>query len=425
RERDPRGPRSTRHPHRRRTRERDVDRCGERHLADLHRGRARGRRALDSGVRGDGGSREDPPRGPPRGRIRGQAPDQSALVLAPRGDRGSARGRREGRSRPRDPPRRARRKPRQEQLRRARRALRSGARRLRRGLRDGPRVQGSRALGRPRPLRGSPRRALEPRRADLPARSRGLWRLRRGDVSHQVVRRPDRTIANRECEMSEAIPPLAPLPTDLSQLQLTLDPKPTAYFGRGRVAETGEILTTLGARAVLVVTDPVLATSPIVARVRESRAAAGIRASVYSDVTANRTTDALDAGSDAAAAFQADAIVAVGGGSAMDAAKGIALGAVNPQRGLELDYATEFEQPALPIVAIPTTAGTGAEVTAFGVITDARGRRKFYVGHESTTARAAILDPELTVGLPPAATAATGMDALTHSVESYLSVRAN
>ncbi len=225
--------------------------------------------------------------------------------------------------------------------------------------------------------------------------------------------------------MSEAIPPLAPLPTDLSQLQLTLDPKPTAYFGRGRVAETGEILTTLGARAVLVVTDPFLATSPIVARVRESIAAAGIRASVYSDVTANPTTDALDAGSDAAAAFQADAIVAVGGGSAMDAAKGIALGAVNPQRGLELDYATEFEQPALPIVAIPTTAGTGAEVTAFGVITDARGRRKFYVGHESTTARAAILDPELTVGLPPAATAATGMDALTHSVESYLSVRAN
>lgn len=225
--------------------------------------------------------------------------------------------------------------------------------------------------------------------------------------------------------MSEATPPLAPLPTDLSQLQLTLDPKPTAYFGRGRVAETGTILTTLGARAVLVVTDPFLATSPIVARVLESIAAAGIRASVYSDVTANPTTDAIDAGSDVAAAFQADAIVAVGGGSSMDAAKGIALGAVNPQRGLDLDYSTDFEHPALPIVAIPTTAGTGAEVTAFGVITDVRARRKFYVGHESTTARAAILDPELTVGLPPAATAATGMDALTHSVESYLSVRAN
>lgn len=225
--------------------------------------------------------------------------------------------------------------------------------------------------------------------------------------------------------MSEAIPPLAPLPTGLSQLQLTLDPKPTAYFGRGRVAETGAILMTLGARAVLVVTDPFLATSPIVARVLGSIAAAGIRASVYSDVTANPTTNALDEGSDAAAAFQAEAIVAVGGGSSMDAAKGIALGAVNQQRGLDLEYSTEFEQPALPIVAIPTTAGTGAEVTAFGVITDARGRRKFYVGHESTTARAAILDPELTVGLPPAATAATGMDALTHSVESYLSVRAN
>lgn len=109
----------------------------------------------------------------------------------------------------------------------------------------------------------------------------------------------------------------------------------------------------------------------------------------------------------------------------MDAAKGIALGAVNPQRGIDLDYTSAFEHPALPIIAIPTTAGTGAEVNAFGVITDVVGHRKFYVGHDSALARAAILDPELTLGLPPSATAATGMDALTHALESYLSVRAN
>ena len=117
--------------------------------------------------------------------------------------------------------------------------------------------------------------------------------------------------------------------------------------------------------------------------------------------------------------------MAVGGGSPIDAAKGIALAAVNPQRGRELDYRSDFAAPALPLIAVPTTAGTGAETNAFGVVTDEAARRKFYVGHASTMPAAAILDPDLTIGLPPGATAATGMDALTHAVESYLSVRAN
>ncbi len=146
---------------------------------------------------------------------------------------------------------------------------------------------------------------------------------------------------------------------------------------------------------------------------------------VYGEVTPNPTTTNLDAGSDLAASVGADAIVSVGGGSSLDAAKGISIGAVNPERGIALDYSTPFARTALPIVAIPTTAGTGAEVNAFGVITDVVGHRKFYVGHDSALARAAILDPELTVGLPPGATAATGFDALTHALESYLSVRAN
>ena len=118
-------------------------------------------------------------------------------------------------------------------------------------------------------------------------------------------------------------------------------------------------------------------------------------------------------------------VVAVGGGSPIDAAKGIALAAVNPQRGRALDYRSDFAVAALPLVAVPTTAGTGAETNAFGVVTDQDSRRKFYVGHATTMPAAAILDPELTLGLPARATAATGMDALTHAVESYLSVRAN
>jgi alcohol dehydrogenase len=211
----------------------------------------------------------------------------------------------------------------------------------------------------------------------------------------------------------------------LAETELTLDPKPIAYFGRGAVARVGEIARDAGASRVLIVTDPFLASSPVVAAVLASVEAAGITVAVFDQVTPNPTITCVNDGSDLAASTGADALVAVGGGSSMDAAKGIALGAVNPQRGIELDYTGDFAHPALPIIAVPTTAGTGAEVNAFGVVTDVVGHRKFYVGHSSALARAAVLDPELTVGLPPNATAATGMDALTHALESYLSVRAN
>jgi len=218
---------------------------------------------------------------------------------------------------------------------------------------------------------------------------------------------------------------LAPLPQPLSQSALVLDPKPIAHFGRGTVTEVGAITALEGVTHALIVTDPFLGTSAVVASVRSSLEIAGLTVTVYAGVTANPTTTCVDEGSDLAASVSADGIVAVGGGSSMDAAKGIALGARNPQRGIGLDAGSVFTHPALPIVAVPTTAGTGAEVNAFGVITDVTSHRKFYVGHSSALARAAVLDPDLTVGLPAGATAATGMDALTHALESYLSVRAN
>jgi alcohol dehydrogenase len=183
-----------------------------------------------------------------------------------------------------------------------------------------------------------------------------------------------------------------------------------------------------GAGAVVVVTDTGLAATPVVASVTGGLEAAGMPVTVFRGVHANPTTADLAAGADAVAELAGGArvaLVAVGGGSPIDAAKGIALAAVNPQRGRDLDYRGEFAIPALPIVAVPTTAGTGAETNAFGVVTDPQSRRKFYVGHASTLPAAAVLDPGLTVGLPPAATAATGMDALTHALESYLSIRAN
>ncbi|MBV9381409.1 MAG: iron-containing alcohol dehydrogenase [Streptosporangiaceae bacterium] len=203
---------------------------------------------------------------------------------------------------------------------------------------------------------------------------------------------------------------------------------PAAHFGAGSIARLPAVIRETGANAVLVVTDAGLAATPVADTVTAALAAAGIPASVFPGVHPNPTTDDLAAGATAAAAAGRGgriALVALGGGSPIDAAKGIALAAVNPQRGRDLGYSGDFAAPALPIVAIPTTAGTGAETNAFGVVTDPAARRKFYVGHASSLPAAVILDPALTVGLPPAVTAATGMDALTHALESYLSARPN
>jgi alcohol dehydrogenase len=211
--------------------------------------------------------------------------------------------------------------------------------------------------------------------------------------------------------------------------EIAITPTPAAYLGSGAVAKLPGILGGTGSDAAVVVTDAGLAATPVVARVTSVLDAAGIPVTLFSGVQPNPTTGDLAAGADAVAATGPArarvALVAVGGGSPIDAAKGIALAAVNPQRGRDLDYRSQFARRALPIVAVPTTAGTGAETNAFGVVTDPQTRRKFYVGHASSLPSAAILDPDLTTGLPPAVTAATGMDALTHALESYLSVRAN
>ena len=205
-----------------------------------------------------------------------------------------------------------------------------------------------------------------------------------------------------------------------SPLSLTLTPMPTAHLGAGAVRNLGELA---GTRRVLVVTDPGIAATPVLAAVQD--ALSTTTAAVFAGVHANPTTDDIAAGADAAQDARAELIVAVGGGSSMDAAKGIALAAVNPQRGRDLDYRNDYASPALPIIAVPTTAGTGAETNGFGVITDVETHRKFYVGHATALPHTAVLDPELTVGLPPGPTAATGMDALTHALESFSSVRAN
>jgi alcohol dehydrogenase len=215
---------------------------------------------------------------------------------------------------------------------------------------------------------------------------------------------------------------------NLSGLHLDFGATPAAHFGTGSLAKLGQAVSATGGTEAVIVTDAGMLATPVIDAVQAELGAAGIPLTVFSGAHANPTTDDLAAGADTVADLTSASravLVAVGGGSSIDAPKGIALAAVNPQRGRALDYRSDFATPGVPIVAVPTTAGTGAETNAFGVVTDLSTRSKFYIGHASTRPAAAILDPALTVGLPPASTAATGIDALTHAIESFLSVRAN
>ena len=212
----------------------------------------------------------------------------------------------------------------------------------------------------------------------------------------------------------------------IAHSRLVLTPLPPTHFGLGAIDGVAVTVRGTGSDTAIIVTDQNLAGTSLVTSVADVLAAGGIAVTVFSEVHPNPTTGDVAAGADAvAAAGGRPAVVAVGGGSPIDAAKGIVVAAVNPERGRDLDYRRTFAHPALPLVAVPTTAGTGTETNAFGVITDPVTRRKFYVGGATARPAAAILDPELTVGLPPAATAATGMDALVHALESGMSTRAN
>ncbi len=219
------------------------------------------------------------------------------------------------------------------------------------------------------------------------------------------------------------------MPPPVAGTRIVLSPLPAAHFGAGAIDAVAGIVRGSGCQAAVIVTDQGLARTAMVTSVASMLAASGLAVMVFSDVHANPTTGDVAAGADVVAALAADggrpAVVAVGGGSSIDAAKGIVVAAVNPERGRDLDYRRTFAEPALPLVAVPTTAGTGTETNPFGVITDPATRRKFYVGSATALPVAAILDPELTASLPPGGTAATGMDALVHALESCMSRRAN
>ncbi len=210
----------------------------------------------------------------------------------------------------------------------------------------------------------------------------------------------------------------------LETQRFALGSAPT-QFGCGAIDRLPSVLASLGHDRAFLVTDSGVAAAGIGERIERLLRAAGIVTQLFDGVNPNPSTDTLDAGARAARGFAPAVIVAFGGGSVLDTAKGIALMATNDGPARDFDYRHEPACPGVPIVAIPTTAGTGAETNGFGVIDNHETARKFYVGHESVIPRAVILDPELTRGLPARQTAATGMDVLTHALESLSSVRSN
>jgi alcohol dehydrogenase class IV len=219
-------------------------------------------------------------------------------------------------------------------------------------------------------------------------------------------------------------------------LELHFDDRVT--FGVGGIEALGEVVRTaavpeatdaarLKPARVFMVTDRGVVGAGVIDRVRALLEAADTEVGIYAEVEPNPGTASILRGSEALRAFglEGTAIVAVGGGSSIDSAKAISLHAVNGGGVIELGYHREDIASGLPIIAVPTTAGTGAETNTFGVITDEVAGRKDYLGHPSVRPRWTILDPALTVGLPPTATAATGVDAMTHAIEALLSRNPN
>jgi len=196
--------------------------------------------------------------------------------------------------------------------------------------------------------------------------------------------------------------------------------------GQGRISELAELCSKMGMQAPLLITDPGLAALPMVTKVLSDVQDTGLKCRLFSKIKANPTGENVEAGVDDYKQNGHDGVIAFGGGSALDAAKAVALmvGQDRPIWDFEDvgDNWTRVNVEAMsPVVAVPTTAGTGSEVGRASVITDQAQHIKKIIFHPNMLPAQVILDPDLTVGLPKGVTAATGMDALSHNLEALCS----
>jgi alcohol dehydrogenase class IV len=208
------------------------------------------------------------------------------------------------------------------------------------------------------------------------------------------------------------------------QLRANWNYPTTIRFGAGRIAELPEAVTSAGIARPLLVTDPRLAAMPMTMSALDALRAAGFSCAVFSEVRPNPVAANVEAGVKVLREGRHDGVIAFGGGSALDVGKVAAFmaGQTRPMWDFEDvgDWWTRADPAGIaPIVAVPTTAGTGSEVGRAGVVTDEATHTKKIIFHPLMMPRVTICDPELTVGMPPAITAGTGMDAFAHCLEAY------
>jgi alcohol dehydrogenase len=202
-------------------------------------------------------------------------------------------------------------------------------------------------------------------------------------------------------------------------------PRTRVVFGPGKISELGTLAAELGAQRVLLVTDHGLETAGHPQKGIAALESAGLAVSLFDDVHPNPTTDDVARGLAIAQAARIDLIVGLGGGSSMDCAKGINFLLTNGGRIEDYWGANKARLPMLPMIAVPTTSGTGSEAQSYALIAHPQSHMKMACGDPKAACRIAVLDPGLTVSMPASVTAATGIDALSHAVESYVSTRRN
>ncbi len=200
----------------------------------------------------------------------------------------------------------------------------------------------------------------------------------------------------------------------------------TSYHGQGAVSEIANEAKAHGFKKAFICTDPDLIKFGVAAKVTDVLDKAGLAYEIYSDIKANPTIENVQHGVAAFKKAEADYIVAIGGGSSMDTAKAIGIIIANPEfedvRSLEGVASTK--NPCVPTIAVPTTAGTAAEVTINYVITDVEKKRKFVCVDPHDMPIVAVVDPDMMDSMPKGLTASTGMDALTHAIEGYTTLAA-
>ena len=190
-------------------------------------------------------------------------------------------------------------------------------------------------------------------------------------------------------------------------------------YGVGATGKLAESVQALGFQKVLIVTDKGIETSGLLSAIVDQLTTAKLEFDTFSEVESNPKDHNVHAGTKMAKGLQADCLVAIGGGSPIDCAKAIAVLATHGGAVRDYEGRGKISGNVLPLIAIPTTAGTGSEVTFSSVITDSGEGFKFTLKHPCIAPRIALLDPQMTITMPPGLTAATGMDALTHAIEGY------